>query len=72
VLVKAVPNIPRMTAVPGERFVFVHSIRCPPSRELMMSRLAEHAEKELLTVLALKEPTYTEIDILIAKYDLCI
>lgn len=30
--------------------------------------IADQTEKELLAVLALKEPTYAEIDVLIAKY----
>lgn len=35
-----------------------------------LCRIADQTEKELLAVLALKEPTYAEIDVLIAKYDI--
>jgi Telomerase activating protein Est1 len=38
-------------------------------QKLTLSRVTEQAEKELLTALALKEPTFTEIAILIAKYE---
>jgi hypothetical protein len=38
-------------------------------KELIIPRVTEQAEKELLSALALKEPTCAEIDVLIAKYD---
>jgi len=38
-------------------------------KELILPKVTEQAEKELLTALALKEPTFAEIAILIAKYE---
>ncbi len=45
----------------------VHTVIPFLAEKLICSRDAEKAEKELLTILALKEPTYAEIDVLIAK-----
>jgi hypothetical protein len=58
------------TAASAEISGFVDNACQFLKRKLIWSSLAEQAEKELLTVLALKEPTYAEIDALIAKFDI--
>lgn len=60
-----------MTIVkPGARFACVQTVHHLLSRELTLPRATEQAEKELLTVLALKGPTCPEIDVLVKKYSM--
>jgi uncharacterized protein YbgA (DUF1722 family) len=48
---------------------YVFRMRRSSSKGLTELRIADHTEKELLTLLALQEPTYSEIDSFLAKYD---
>lgn len=57
------------TVKSGARFAYVKTVRRVSDRKLTLVRATEQADKQLQTVLALKEPPYAEIDVLITKYD---